>query len=90
MTKLDELIAEAELGEEARNFVESDLGKTLIGMAEQETMAAQIALETVLPTDTEQIRRLQNKAMLGRYFRQWLIELIDKGQSALEVYKNES
>lgn len=85
----EELIAAAELGDEAKRFKESDLGKCMLGMAQQETGFAQIALETISPTDTEGIRALQNQAKLGRMFEEWLDELIDKGESALEVFKDE-
>jgi hypothetical protein len=84
----DELIAAAELGDEAKRFMESDLGKCLIGMAQQEVALAQEALERVNPTDTDKIRGLQTQAKLGRYFEQWLLELLDKGENALEVYKH--
>ena len=86
----DELIAAAELGEEARRFLESDLGKCLLGMAQQEVALAQEALERVDPADTEAVRKLQNQAMLGRQFEQWLLELLDKGESALEVFKQQN
>lgn len=85
---LDELIATAELGEEARNFLESDLGKCLLGIAKQQVLAAQEDLEIVDPTETEQIRKLQNKAQLGRQFEQWLRELLHDGESAMQIYKS--
>lgn len=88
MSANDALIAEAELGDEAKKFIESDLGKCLLGMAQQEVALAQEALETVVPTDVEKIRTLQNQAKLGRQFEQWLLELLDKGESALEVWKD--
>lgn len=85
----DELIAAAELGEEARRFLESDLGKCLLGMAQQEVELAQEALERVSPTDVEAIRSLQNKALMGRQFEQWLMELLDKGNNAMTVFKHQ-
>ena len=85
----DELIATAELGEEARKFLDSDLGRCLVGMAQQEIAAAQDALEKVAPTDTEAITGLQNHAKVARWFEQWLYELVDKGNSALEVWRHE-
>ena len=84
----DELIAAAELGEEARMFIESDLGKVMLGLADQQVLAALDAMEDVDPTDTEAIRKLQNKAKMGRQFRAWLYELLDDGQNAMEVFKN--
>jgi hypothetical protein len=87
---MDELIAEAEIGDESRKFLESDLGKTLIGMAEQEILLAQEALETIDPTKTEEIRSLQNQAKIARNFQQWLTELVDKGNNALNVWRQQN
>jgi hypothetical protein len=84
------LIAEAEIGDEARKFVESDLGKTLLGMAQQEVLQAQEALETVDPTDTKKITYLQNQAKTARNFEQWLGELIVKGENALTVWRQQN
>lgn len=84
------MIAEAFIGEEARKFIESDLGKVVLGIAEQQVLDAVSALEDVDPSDVKQIMVLQNKAKAGRQFKGWLIELINAGENALEVYKNES
>ena len=86
---MDDLIAEAEIGDEARRFVESDLGKTLLGMAEQDLKLAQEALEIVNPIDTAKIVLLQNQAKLARNFNSWLAELITKGETALNVWKQQ-
>ncbi len=87
MTDDDELIAEAEIGDEARKFVESDLGKTLLGMAQQEVAKAQEELETVDPSDTKKVVALQNQAKNGRNFETWLTELISKGEQALILWR---
>ena len=84
----DELIAEAELGEEARKFLESDLCQCMLGIANQEAQLALEELGEADPEDDKKIRELQNKVKLANSFQQWLDELIDKGQSALEVWKN--
>lgn len=85
----DELIAEALIGDEAEKFLESDLGKCLIGMARQETDAAIFALETVDPENTIEIRRLQNRAWLGRSFEGFVLELIERGRNAVNIYAKE-
>jgi hypothetical protein len=82
----DELVAAAELGDEAKRFLESDLGRCILGMAEQEVQLAQAALAEVDPTDTEGIRKLQNHAKLYRQFNDWLKELLDKGEAALQAF----
>ncbi len=86
----EELIAEALIGDEAERFVETELGKTILGMAKQEVMAAQEELEKVDPDNVKKIRDLQNQAWRARSFESWLVELITKGRQALEVHKHES
>jgi hypothetical protein len=86
----EELIAEAELGEEARHFVNSELGKCLIGMARQEVRAAQEDLEKVDCFEAKKIQELQNKAWLGRRFEEWLAELITRGNNALETWRQQN
>lgn len=85
----DELIAEAEIGEEARKFLESDLGKVLVGFAEQEVLSAQIALETVSPNDANAVQSLQFQAKFGRSFKGWLGELVSRGNAAMEAFKQQ-
>lgn len=82
----EELIAAAEIGQEAKLFMESDLGKVILGIAEQEIALAQEALEEISPTDAEGIRQLQSQAKMGRNFVQWLQELFNKGENALDVF----
>lgn len=82
-----QLIAEAEIGEEARRFRESDLGKTILGMAMQETKSAEEELAETDPMDTKKLMALQNQARLGKRFEGWLLELINKGEEALTVWK---
>lgn len=85
----DALIAEAEIGEEARNFLEGNLGKCLIGMAMQEVAMAQEALETVDPEDKKTITQLQNHAWRGRKFGEWLRELVQNGDNAMMAFKQQ-
>lgn len=83
-----ELIAAAELGEEARKFLESDLCRCILGMAAQQIAAAQEALENVDPSDTKKIIALQNEAKLGRQFEDWLRELVSEGDNAIAVFRD--
>ena len=55
----DELIARAELGEAGRAFVDSELGKVMLGLAAQEVQLALEALALVEPTETEKVRKHQ-------------------------------
>lgn len=87
MSQENELIAQALIGDEARKFLESDLGKCLIGMANQEAEKALEALATVNPTDVKAIERLQNRVWLGRQFEEFVKELITEGDNALATWK---
>ncbi len=85
----DGLIAAAELGEQARKFLDSELGKVLIGLADQEVQLAQELLGEVNPTDTGAITELQNKVKVGKWFTQWLHELVDEGDQAISVFNQQ-
>ena len=86
---IDELVAEAELGEASRKFIESELGQCLIGMARQDASEAQEELISVDPLDISKVRDLQNKAILARRFEQYLAELVHRGNNAVSVYKQQ-
>ena len=86
---IDELISAAELGDEAKRFLESDLGRCILGMAQQQVALAQEALEKISPVETEAIRALQNKAALGRQFEQWLVELLHEGEQSMRIFKQQ-
>jgi hypothetical protein len=83
----DELIAQALIGDEARKFLESDLGKCLIGMANQEAEVALEALSKVNPTDVQAIERLQNRIWLARHFEAFVRELMQEGDNALARWR---
>jgi hypothetical protein len=85
----DELIAEALLGEEAEKFLESAVGRYLIGAAQQEVAAAQEDLENADPSNEKAIRDIQCRAKVGRMIEKWLLELVDKGRAAVEIYQHE-
>ncbi len=86
-TEDQELIAEAMLGNEAVEFLKSELWKYMAGVAEQEVQVALQALSTVDPIDTEAVRKLQNKVKMYSDFEEWLAELVSKGNDAIEAYK---
>ncbi len=84
-----DLINEAIIGDEARKFVGSELGKAMLDRADSALKAAQESLETVDPEDPKAVRALQNKAQLARNFGEWLSELIDSGDNAMIAYKQQ-
>lgn len=83
----DQLFHEAKLGIEAETFAHSDLGKYLIGRAEEERG---LAIEKLLQTpahDTFNIERLQAQAWRADSFQGWLAEAIQNGFYAEEQIK---
>lgn len=90
MNHLDELIAEAELGEQAKAFLEGELGQVLLGFARQEVEEARFALEDVDASDSREIMKLQMQAKFGRCFEQWLKELVIRGEEAKGAFRDES
>ena len=85
----EELIDAAILGDEAKKFLESDLGAKMHELAIGQVIAAQEALETVDPMNGVRITELQNQAKVARYFEQWLVELISKGEAALAAHQQQ-
>jgi len=83
---IDELIAHAELGEEAKNFLQGNLGKYLMGCADQELEQARIDFEGVDPNDPQAIREIQNRAWRAKKFGEWLVELVSNGENAKQVF----
>lgn len=88
--ELDALKAEAILGDDAKTFIESDVGRFLIGAAKQEIDALHEKLEKVYPADYLAIDEMQEKIRKYRQFEIWLGELITKGAEALEAYREQT
>ena len=76
------LVAEADLGRQALEFVNSDVGRYLVGCAQQEHTAAMEALRKTSPWRRRRIAELQNQAWRAESFLGWLRELLVKGRTA--------
>ncbi|HEX2614028.1 MAG TPA: hypothetical protein VHL10_00925 [Nitrososphaera sp.] len=79
-----------EIGDEAKRFLESDLGRCILGIVEQDSEKARQGLELVDPQDTKSVTALQKKAQMSRMFKNYVVELFERGEAALEVWKNEN
>lgn len=75
-------VAEVDLGEQAKDFVASDLGKYIIGCAHQEMLDAHALLKRTLPWRRHRIQELQNRIWRAENLLLWLRDLIAAGQSA--------
>jgi hypothetical protein len=83
----EELLEDAEIGEKARTLLDMALGESLILGANAEIEAAQDALLRVTPTDSEEIRRLQNEAKVNQMFIDRVMGLINRGEEAITEWR---
>lgn len=79
-----EILAEAMLGKDAEDFVNSEIGRYIIGCAEQESADAMNQLKSVYPWRHRKITELQNKIWRAEALQTWLAELIIKGKQAIQ------
>lgn len=86
----DALMAEIVIGDDARRFLESELGRTVLGIAEREKQAALVALSTTDPEDTKSIRAHQTTIWRVDSFASWLAELIQHGREAEDILRDEA
>lgn len=77
------LLAEIHIGEDAAEFVKSDVGRYLLGRANQEIKAATNDLKRVYPWRRNRIQQLQNQIKVHELFKSWLVEAIVSGRTAL-------
>ncbi len=76
------LIAEVDLGMQAREFMASDLGRHLVGCLHQEVLIATEELAKVWPWRRRRIQQLQNQIWRSQFMLSWLRDLILSGKSA--------
>lgn len=85
------LYSEAVLGRDAEEFIRSELGQAMAGMAQQDYAEAVLTLSEVGWWRKARVRQLQQKAANAKAFLAYLEELILRGrqaQSALEQQEN--
>lgn len=83
-------LAEMLIGDDARRFLDGDVGRTVLGMAQQEKEGALLELATVDPDDTKRIRYLQNVIWRVDSFASWLAELIERGAQVEKILLHEA
>jgi hypothetical protein len=88
-SRIEVLQAEIVLGDDARRWLESDLGRAVIGMAAQEKAEAMEALLDISSSDSLAILELQSKAKRADSFAGWITELIQKGADAEKILISE-
>lgn len=76
------LVAEVDLGLQARDFMRSDLGRHLVGCLQQEMLLAQEALSKTFPWRWRRISELQTRIWRAQFMLSWLRELLVSGRAA--------
>jgi len=84
------LQAEILLGDDADNFFHSDLGRYVIGRAQQEVDEAMAKLKAVDPDNASQIRALQHIIRVAESVPLWFNEVLVSGRQALEVMQEDT
>lgn len=77
------LYAAAAIGKDAEEFVRSELGRTVLGMAKQDAAEAMNDLKKTSPFMFWKVQRLQNEIRIAEQFEKWLVEIITEGAQAL-------
>lgn len=83
----EELLEDAEIGEKARDLLDTVLGERLILDANAEVEDAKEALLAVDPWETEEIRRLQKNAEVNNLFILRIKMLMDRGEEAITEWR---
>lgn len=78
-----QLQAEVIIGKDAEQFFKTDLGKYVLGCAQQDIDRATQELMQADPNDAKEIIRLQNQANVAQTAIQWLNDAIIIGRNAL-------
>ena len=81
----EELLNYLELGEEARRFLDSPIGKFIQERSDIEVRQALEALQVVDPTDEKRIRELQNIIKVAGAIPFWLDLAIKSGEEAYKL-----
>lgn len=80
----NELFAEAIIGRDAEDFIQSEIGQYILGCAEQEANDAMDQLKRVYPWRRRKITELQNKIWRAESMQSWLAELVIAGKQAVQ------
>ena len=76
------LIAQVDIGDQAKRFFESDLGRFLTGRSMQDTEEAVAELKYANPQDGDKIAELQMRIQVSEAALKWLAAAIVEGEQA--------
>lgn len=81
----EQTVKEIAIGLDAERFMQSDLGRYLLGRAQANVEEAMEGLKVADPDNAKEVRDLQNIVMVNEYFLYWLGEAITQGRAAEEL-----
>lgn len=82
------LFSEAALGRDAIEFLRSDVGRYMVGCAQQEYAIASVKLKTVAWWRKRRIQQLQNEIWRAEQFMVWLRDLVIRGIASERVLED--
>lgn len=82
LSSYDVQVAEAILGRDAEEFLNSELGRYLLGRAQEEEQEALDKLARISSWRRNRIKELQAEVWRARSVRLWLAEIIQAGRQA--------
>lgn len=85
----DQQRAEILIGDDAENFVQSELGQTVLGMAKQDAEAAMLRFQEADITDTAKLMDIKVELRVAQRFDRYLAELITRGREVLDANKQQ-
>lgn len=84
----DPIVRSAVFGKQVEQFLDTAIGRYLVGRAEEEAERALSQLRTVAPWRRRRIMDLQNQVYRAEAFQQWLADAIIDGQQALTIIED--
>jgi hypothetical protein len=80
--EIETMHAEVAVGDIFKGWIQSDIGRYVVGRAEQYELSALRRLRDIDPNDKVAIARLQADAAMPGRFLQWIEEAINQGEVA--------
>jgi hypothetical protein len=87
---VDALKAEAILGKDAEEFIQSELGRYIVGRVDQEREEAVQKLTKTFSWRRDRIRELQNQIWRCDTFKSWLADMVIRGKAAIDLLEQDS
>ena len=84
------LFAEAVLGKDAVDFMATELGRYVVGCAQEEIKDAYTSLKKTSPWRIFRIQELQNEIWRAEKLLAWLQDLIVSGKRATQILDQET